>query len=251
LVAVAVAALGTARAGEGGVPSVAAAADLKYALTEVAERWQQETGLRVSLVFGSSGNAYAQVLQGAPYQVYLSADEAFVFRLAEAGKTVDRGRRYAVGRIGILVPPGSPVKADGELKGLAEALKQGRVKRFAIANPEHAPYGRAAEEALRHAGLWESLRGKLVLGENVSQAAQFATSGSAQGGIIALSVAMAPKVAESGAFAVIPEAWHRPLIQRMVLLKGAGATARAFYDHVGTPPSQAVLARYGFVLPPD
>jgi len=233
------------------VPTLAAASDLKFAVEEVAARFERETGHKMRLVFGSSGNFYAQILQGAPFQMFMSADEDFVFKLADAGRTVDRGRLYALGRIGIMVPHGSPLKADGELGNLAAALRQGRVQKFAIANPEHAPYGMRAREALQHAGLWDALQGRLVLGENISQAAQFATSGSTQGGIIALSLGLAPSVARLGQFALIPAEWHRPLRQRMVLTKDAPPALRAFYDYLGTPPAQEIMKRYGFEMPKD
>ena len=231
------------------VPTVAAASDLKFAMEEVATRFERETGNKLRLVFGSSGNFLSQILQGAPFQMFMSADEDFVFKLADAGKTVDRGRLYALGRIGIIVPNGSPLKADSEFKDLAAALKDGRLQKFAIANPEHAPYGARARQALQHAGLWEAIQPKLVLGENISQTAQFATSGAAQGGIIALSLAKAESVAKLGNFALIPADWHQPLRQRMVLLKDASTPLRAFYDYVGTPAAQAIMARYGFAMP--
>ncbi len=231
--------------------TVAAASDLKFALEEVAAIFTQQTGHTLRLVFGSSGNFKTQILQGAPFHLFLSADEGLVYELADAGKTQDRGRPYAVGRIGIMVPPGSPLKADGELQDLATALKDGRLRRFAIANPDHAPYGARAREALQHAGLWDAIRPRLVYGENISQAAQFATSGSTQGGIIAQSLALAPAVASTGSFQLIPQAWHQPLKQRMVLIKGAPPAARAFYEHLSQPAAQAVLKRYGFELPRD
>jgi len=230
-------------------PTLAAASDLKFAIEELAAQFERDTGHRLRLVFGSSGNFYSQILQGAPFHLFMSADEDFVFRLADAGKTVDRGRLYAYGRIGILVPRGSPLKADGELRDLASALSDGRLRRLAIANPAHAPYGMRAREALEHAGLWQAIEPRLVLGENISQAAQFATSGSTQGGIIAQSLALAPSVARLGEFALIPETWHQRLAQRMVLMKGAPEAARAFYDYLGTPAAQAVMKRYGFDLP--
>lgn len=233
------------------VPTVAAAADLKFAIEAVAARFKQDTGQSLRLVFGSSGNFKTQILQGAPFHLFMSADEHFVFELADAGKTEDRGRAYAVGRIGILVPPGSPLKADGELQDLAAALKDGRLRKFAIANPQHAPYGTRAQEALQHAGLWRDIQPHLVFGENVSQAAQFAVSGSTQGGIVAQSLALAPEVAKTGRFALIPEAWHQPLRQRMVLVKGAPPAARAFYDYLSTPAAQAIMVRYGFAIPQD
>jgi molybdate transport system substrate-binding protein len=233
------------------LPTVAAAADLKFALEEVAAQFEQDSGIKLRLIFGSSGHFKTQILQGAPFHLYLSADEDLVFQLADAGKTEGRGRVYARGRIGIMVPPGSPLQPDGALQDLAAALKDGRLQRFAIANPEHAPYGARAKEALQHAGLWDAIQPRLVFGENVAQAAQFATSGSTQGGIIAQSLALAPAVARTGRFALIPEAWHRPLRQRMVLVKNAPAAARRFFDHLSTPAAQAILVRYGFVVPTD
>ena len=232
-----------------GVPVVAAAADLQFALAEVAEAFAQQTKREVKLAFGSSGNLSRQIQQGAPFQIFFSADEQFVFDLAAKELTPDDGTLYAIGRIVVLAPHGSPLVADGELAGLKEALAAGVVKKFAIANPEHAPYGRRAEEALRHAGLWDAIKDKLVMGENVSQAAQFATSGSAQGGIIAYSLALAPDVAKLGSFALIPEEWHEPLRQRMTLIKGAGETAQAFYAFMQGPTARRIMRRYGFLRP--
>jgi molybdate transport system substrate-binding protein len=129
---------------------------------------------------------------------------------------------------------------------LAAALKDGRLKKLAIANPEHAPYGLRAKEALQHAGVWEAVQPKLVLGENISQAAQFATSGSTQGGIVAQSLALAPQVAALGRFALIPESAHQPLVQRMVLLQGAPASAIQFNEFLASAASLVLLKRYGF-----
>lgn len=231
------------------VPTVAAAADLKFALEEVAAQFEKDTGRKIRLVFGSSGTFLAQLLQGAPFHLYMSADEAFVFKLADAGKTRDRGRLYAYGRIGIIVPNGSPLKADPELKDLAAALQDGRLQRFAIANPEHAPYGARAREVLTALGLWDAIKPKLVYGENIAQTAQFATSGSTQGGIIALSLAKAPAVAALDSFALLPERLHQPLAQRMVLLKDAPDAVVAFYDYLAAPTAQAIMSRYGFTMP--
>lgn len=230
-------------------PAVAAAADLQFALEEVHQQFKADTGQALRLVFGSSGNFYRQISEGAPFQLYFSADEEYVQKLYEAGRTEDEGALYAVGRIVLMVPTGSPLKADEQLSDLRAALADGRLRKFAIANPEHAPYGKRAEEALRHAGLWPAIQGKLVLGENVAQAAQFATSASAQGGIIAYSLALSPNMAQRGRFALIPSDWHEPLKQRMVLMKGADATSRAFYRYLQEPAARAILARYGFILP--
>src|SRR5215210_5645581 len=230
-------------------PAVAAAADLNAALPEVAALFNKQSGRSVKLTFGSSGNFTQQIQNGAPFEVFLSADEGYVEKLSAAGKTDGAGALYATGRIGLFQPKGSPITADGDLRDLAAAVRDGRLQKFAIANPEHAPYGRAAEEALTHAGLWNAIRPKLVLGENVAQATQFASSGSAQGGIIPLSLALTPRVKTAGTFALIPDEWHKPLRQRAVVLKGAGETARTFYAFLQTPPARAILKRYGFVLP--
>lgn len=231
------------------VPNIAAASDLKFALEEIAAAFTKETGRTVNLVFGSSGNFARQIAQGAPFQVFLSADEKYVHDLARAGLAPDQGMLYAVGRIALFVPRGSPVKADPGLDDLRLAIADGRLKRLAIANPDHAPYGRAAEQALRFQGLWHAVQSKLVFGENVSQAAQFATGGSAQAGIVAYSLVLSPTVGKRGQYVLLPETWHEPLRQRMVLLKGAGDTARSFYAFVQKEPARTVFRRYGFLLP--
>ncbi|MFA7429862.1 MAG: molybdate ABC transporter substrate-binding protein [Rhodospirillaceae bacterium] len=230
-------------------PTVAAASDLQFALEDVAQVFQRETGKAVRLSFGSSGNFHRQIAQGGPFQIFMSADEGYVLDLAIKGLTEDDGVLYAEGRLALIVPTGSPLAADGSLDDLSAALAAGKIAKFAIANPDHAPYGRAARQALEAKGLWAGLQGHLVFGENVSQAAQFATSGSAEGGIIAYSLALSPKVSQLGTWALIPADQHAPLRQRMVLVKGAGETARAFYDFMQTPPARAVLERYGFTLP--
>lgn len=230
-------------------PVIAAAADLNYALAEVADLFTKETGRTVKLTFGSSGNFARQIAQGGPFEMYMSADESYVRQVAEQGKAVDDGTLYAVGRLVVFAPTGSAVKPDADLTDLAAAVVDGRIKRFAIANPDHAPYGRAAREALVAKGLWEKVQDKLVLGENVSQATQFATSGNAQAALIPYSLSLSEAVSKAGTYALLPETWHTSLRQRMVLLKGAGDTAKAFYTFVQGPKARAILEKYGFVLP--
>lgn len=230
-------------------PVVVAASDLKFALEDIAATFHQERGLAVKLSFGSSGTFATQIRNGAPFALYLSADEDYVRALHADGFTRDEGTLYAIGRIVLMAPPGSALPVDGELKGLAAQLRAGKIRRFAIANPDHAPYGQRAAEALRHAGLWSAIEPRLVLGENVSQAAQFAVSGSAQGGIVALSLAVAPQMKNLARYALIPEQWHAPLRQRMVLLKGADTTAEAFYRYLQEPAARRVMRAYGFALP--
>jgi molybdate transport system substrate-binding protein len=228
-------------------PIVAAASDLKFAITDIAARFEADTGRKVALNFGSSGNFARQIQQGAPFEVFMSADEDFVFRLADVGLTRDRGDLYAIGRIVLYAPKGSKFTLDAELKGLQAGWSG--VRKFAIANPEHAPYGRAAEEALRSLKLWDFVRPKLVLGENIAQTAQFVTTRSAEAGIIAYSLALAPELARQGDHVLLPETLHNPLRQRMVLTRQAGETAAMFYEYLKQTPARAILKRYGFVLP--
>ncbi len=231
------------------VPTIAAASDLSGALPEVAATFKARTGRQVRLTFGSSGNFTQQILNGAPYEVFLSADEAYVETLRKAGRTEGSGALYGTGRIGIFTPTGSSVRADAALVGLATALGAGQVSKVAIANPEHAPYGRAAREALQKSGLWDALQGKLILGENVSQATQFAINGGAQAGIIPLSLALTAPVKAAGVFVLIPADRHAPLRQRGVLIRGAGATAKAFYAFLQGREARAILIRHGFAVP--
>ena len=239
--------VGGAVRAEDKAPVIAAASDLKFALGDVAARFEAETGHRVALNFGSSGNFARQIQQGAPFELFMSADEDFVFRLADAGLTRDRGTLYGVGRIVLFTPRGSTLKLDADLQGVRTGWSG--VRKFAIANPEHAPYGRAAQQALQTLGLWQLVQPKLVLGENIAQTAQFVTSGSAEAGVIALSLALAPEVARQGQHVLLAESLHRPLRQRMVLTRRAGATATMFYRYLQTAPARGILRQYGFVLP--
>ena len=228
--------------------TVAAASDLQAALPEMIKGFEREAKATVTVSFGSSGNFFAQIQNGAPYDVYLSADIDYPKRLVASGHAdASSLYQYATGRIVLWTRKDSGVDISTGLRSLADA----RVTRVAIANPKYAPYGRAAEAALRYERIYDAVRGKLVLGENISQATQFATSGAADGGIVAQSLALVPAVARLGDFALIPADWHQPLRQRMVLLKDPPAAIRAFYDYLSTPEAQQIMVRYGFAMPRD
>ncbi|HSP30673.1 MAG TPA: molybdate ABC transporter substrate-binding protein [Halomonas sp.] len=229
-------------------PVIAAASDLQFALSEIAEKFTRETGQPVKLKFGSSGVFYRQIMQGGPFELYLSADETYVERLKANDMTLDAGTLYALGRLALVVPNNAPNDAGQQLGDMRKGIAAKSIQRFAIANPEHAPYGQRAEEALRHIDLWDILKDRLVLGENVSQAAQFVASGNAQAGIVAYSLALAPALQERTSMALLPASWHQPLRQRMVLTKKAGATSEAFYQYMQTPAARTVMQRYGFDL---
>ena len=227
---------------------VAAAADLHFALDELIRRLsQQRPNLRIDVISGSSGNIHAQLRQRAPYDVFLSADIAYPRDLVSRGigSTADVFT-YATGRLVVWVPTASrlPIERDG-LRALEGAA------RIAIANPRHAPYGRAAEAALRRAGIWDRVSGRLVLGENIAQTAQFVQSGAADAGIIAKSLAVAPELRKAGRYLDVPEQMHPPLIQAGLILPWAASQAAAmqFRDFLLSEDGRRVLAAYGFGRP--
>ena len=230
-------------------PRVAAAANLNFALTEIADRFARDRGTPVEVVFGASGTLTRQIRDGAPFEMFLAADEDFPNQLTAAGLTRDAGAVYAVGRLAIFAATGSPLTVDAGLDGLARLVKAGKAGRFAIANPDVAPYGKAAEAVLRKHGLWDAIRPHLVLGDTVAQAAQFAATGNAAGALIAYSIVLDPGFANRGTYAEIPEADHPPLRQRMVLLKRAGATASQFYTYMRGDTARTILRKHGYGVP--
>jgi molybdate transport system substrate-binding protein len=229
--------------------AVAAASDLQSALPAIAALFEKDTGHPVALTFGSSGNFFTQIQNGAPFDVLLSADIDYARQL-EAGGFSEPGSlyQYAKGRLVLWTRNDSGVDVRSGLSGLADA----HVRRVAIANPEHAPYGRAAVAALRHEGLYERMQGKLVLGENISQAAQFAQSGSADAGLIALALALSPTLKSTGTYADVPDSWHPPIEQAACVMSASRQKmlARQFVDYLKNPGSVRILRAYGFTVSP-
>jgi len=230
------------------VITIAAAADLNFVFRELAAEYEKSTGDRVRLSLGSSGNFYAQIQNGAPFDLYFSADIAYPRKLEEAGLTVPGSLYpYAIGRIVLWAGKDSRLDLS---KGL-EILLEPTIKKIAIANPKHAPYGRAAVAAMEHAQVYDRVKDKLVLGENISQAAQFIESGAADVGIIAMSLALAPQMQAAGQYREIPADAHPPIEQGAVILKGAKnqERAKAFLSFVQGAEGQAMMKRYGFIVP--
>jgi molybdate transport system substrate-binding protein len=225
---------------------VAAAADLNFALPEIAKVFEAQTGTKVLISFGSSGNFFAQIQSGAPFDAFCSADMGYPQKLAAAGQALPETlRQYASGRLVLLVPTGS--KLNFERDGM-KVLLDPSVKKIAIANPEHAPYGRAAVAALQKAKLYDQVKEKLVLGENVSQTAQFVTSGNADVGLISLSLAQAPELQKQGQFWKIPAEIAESLPQGAIVLKQSASPqlAEKFLDYLSCPAGAKILAQYGF-----
>jgi molybdate transport system substrate-binding protein len=228
--------------------TVAAAADMSAALPELAAAYTKKTGRAVKLSFGASGNLTNQIRNGAPFDIFFSADEQYPEQLIAEGLAVkDSLYRYAVGRVVLWVPNESPL--DLSKRGM-QALLDPSVKKISIANPATAPYGRAAEAALRHFGLYEEVSGRLVLGENVSQAAQFVESGNAQAGFIALSHALAPAMKDKGRYWTVPQDAYPTLNQAAVIVGKSKhpEAALKFLDFVRGPEASSLLKKYGFSL---
>jgi molybdate transport system substrate-binding protein len=234
-----------ARAGE---IKVAAAADLTFAFQDAAAKFQKETSNTVRLSYGSSGNFFSQIKNGAPYDIFFSADVDYPKKL-EAEGLAEPGSlyEYAAGKIVIWVAVNSKLAID---HGLPILLEPG-IHKIAIANPQHAPYGRAALAALRHSGIYDRIKSKLVLGENISQTAQFVESGNADVGILALSLAVAPAMKARGLYFEIPSDEYPPIIQGAVILKAAHHkdAAQQFLNFLKQPAGVALMESYGFALP--
>jgi len=228
--------------------SIAAASDLRFVLEEIVRLSESQGSGRVRLTFGSSGQLAAQIEQGAPFDLLFSADEEFVHALARKGLVRPESvQLYAVGRIVLWVRTASPLNvADG-----LAVLSDERIRFVAIANPAHAPYGRAAIAALRTVGLHDRVASKLVLGETVSQTLQFIQSGNADVGIVALSLAVAPSIRPTGRYWLIPAYLHRPIRQAVgiVATSRQPAPARAFLAFLNSPTGRQVMRRSGFTLP--
>jgi molybdate transport system substrate-binding protein len=236
---------GSARAQE---IRVAAAADLRFALSGLAGQYEKQAGTKVNVTYGSSGNFFAQIQNGAPFDLFFSADLEYPRKLQAAG-LAETGTlyEYALGRIVIWTRHDAPI--DVAAQGW-NALLSPFVQKIAIANPALAPYGRAAVAALEKAGIFEQVKAKFVYGENISQAAQFAQFGNAQAGIVSLSLALSPAM-KGGKRWEIPADMHPAIEQGAILLKNATnkARARAFLEFIKSAGAQATLERFGFMIP--
>ncbi len=236
----------TAGAQPSGPFTIAAAADLRFALDELLQGFDAG-GRKVEVVYGSSGKLATQIRNGAPFDVFLAADRRFTDELAADGFATGPSRPYALGFLALW-----SLDADLGQLPLADAVRHPRVRRFAIANPAHAPYGQRAEQALRHQGAWNAVAPKLVLGDNIAQTATFIETGAVQAGLVALALVMAPAMAGKGRFSRIPPQWHQPLAQGFITTRRAATDplAARFAQALLSPAAQALLRRYGFEAAP-
>jgi molybdate transport system substrate-binding protein len=227
---------------------VAAAADLKFAMVELASQFEKQSGVKLDVTYGSSGNFLTQIQNGAPFDLFFSADSEYPKTLEAAGLTEPGTRyEYAVGHIVIWTPNDTGINAA---KNGWKCLLDQRVKRIAIANPEHAPYGRAAVAAMKKSGIYEQVKDKLVYGDNISQAAEFVQSGNAQAGIVALSLAVSSAMKDGSRWEV-PARLYPPIFQSVVVTKASEHkdAARKFLQFVKSDAGKEILIRFGFTIP--
>jgi len=235
---------------DAGELKVAAAADLTFAFKDVGARFEKQTGNSLKLTYGSSGNFFSQIQNGAPFDLFFSADVSYPQKLEAAGLT-EPGTiyDYATGKLVMWVPNASKLDLS---RGLSVLLDSG-IRKIAVANPLHAPYGAAAVAALHHAGIYDQVKDKFVLGENISQTAQFVQSGNADVGLLALSLALAPAMKTSGRYVEVPASDYPPLIQAGVILKSSKnkELANQFLKFLKEPGTVALMEQYGFAVPTD
>ena len=230
---------------------IAAASDMQFVMGDLMKAFEDRyPDVKIKVSYGSSGNFFSQIKNGAPFHIFFSADIIYPERLANEGYSEGGAQplMYGMGKVVIWVQRSSTIDVE-RLK--FESLLHPSVKKIAIANPDHAPYGRAAKESLLRTGIFENVKDKLVMGENISQAAQFVQSGAADIGIIALSIAMSSEMRENGRYWEISDGYHNPLRQGFLLLKGPGKNkmARLFTDFVKGADGISILRKYGFSIP--
>lgn len=236
---------------------VAAAADLSSVMPRLVATFEKHAGIGVSVSLGSSGNFFAQIQNGAPFDVFLSADKSYPEKLQQAGLT-EPGTlvEYARGKLVLWTPHGSPLRFAADknrnLMGDLSRLGAPEVRRIAIANPDHAPYGRAAVAVLQHYGIYDKIKAKLILGENISQTAQFAQSGNADAAFIAYSIALTPPMETRGQYLLLPQETYPPLDQAAVVTKSSTnkVYARQFVEFLRSADAQGILRQFGFEAVP-
>jgi molybdate transport system substrate-binding protein len=230
--------------------AIAAASDLQAVFPAVVAQFENSSGHHVQVTYGSSGNFVAQIQNGAPFDLFFSADIDYAKRLESTGLAEPGSLyEYAVGKIVLWTRKDSGIDVT---RGLA-VLREDRVRKIAIANPQHAPYGRAAVAALKHDGVYDAIQSKIVLGENISQTAQFVQSGNADVGIIALSLAMAPKAKEMGTYAEIPATAYPPIAQAAIIVNASKnkTLGRDFLAFMKRPETVALMQSFGFTMSPQ
>ena len=226
---------------------IAAASNIMAPLDEIIVQFEEQTGEQVKVSYGASGVLSRQIMRGAPFEILLSADRWHIEILSSQGVGILADEDYATGRLALFLNGASPISQDISI--LTSFYELGKIRKFAIANPEHAPYGRAARDVLVKLGIWDLAKTTLVMGENANQAARFAASASTDGGLVPHSLTVLPESVFSGNTVIVPADMHAPLHQRMALLDRASSAARLFYDVLRSNNARSVFLRYGYAVP--
>jgi len=229
------------------VSTIAVAANMKDAFLAIQNEFKTDNQADFRVVYGSSGNITAQILNGAPFSLFISADENYPLQLVKRKMTMDEGKVYAIGKIALLSKKSNGMPLGSSKADLIKALKQ--ANKIAIAKPELAPYGKAAVDYLKAEGLWDLAKDKIVYGDNISIATMYVASGAADIGVTALSLALSPAIAKETQYLVLNPALYEPIQQRMVLMKNAPHDAVALYRFMQSAKAQAILRSFGYALP--
>ncbi|QWE17637.1 molybdate ABC transporter substrate-binding protein [Polynucleobacter sp. AP-Nino-20-G2] len=231
----------------GQTTSVAVASNMKDAFTEIYTAFKVNRKSDVRVVYGSSGNFATQILNGAPFNIFIAADEQFPLELYRQGKTMDSGKVYALGKLALIAGKASDIKLTNDKAELARVIA--KANKIAIAKPELAPYGKAAIEYLKAEGLWDQAKAKLVYGDNVGAATMFVATGAADVGFTALSLAQSPQIAKETRYLQVSEGLYEPIKQRMVVIKDAPQEAIDLYQFMQSPKARDILLKHGYSLP--
>lgn len=229
------------------VSTVAVAANMKDAFAEIATAFKSVGRPDIRVVYGSSGNFTTQIMNGAPFNLFIAADEHFPLELYKNGKTVDEGAVYAIGKLAIITKTSSGIQLLDGKADMAKAIA--KANKVAIAKPELAPYGRAAVQYLKAEGLWDLAKDKLVYADNIGAATTYVVSGAADIGFTAFSLAKSPELAKQTSFLLVGSKLYEPIKQRMVLIKGAPQEAADLYRFMQGSQVKAILQKYGYTTP--
>jgi len=228
-------------------PTVAVAANMKDAFSQINAAFKAAGNPDIRVVFGSSGNLTAQIMNGAPFNLIISADERFPIELYKQGKAIDEGVVYAIGRLAFISKNSVGMNLIDEKDGLVRAIK--KANKIAIAKPELAPYGKAAIEYLKAEGLWDIAKDKLIYGDNIGIATMYVVTGAADLGFTAFSLARSADIAKETSFILVNSKLYEPIKQRMVLIKGAPREAAALYQFMQSSQAKLILQKYGYSTP--
>jgi molybdate transport system substrate-binding protein len=226
---------------------VVVAANMKDAFTEINSQFQKENGADLKIIYGSSGNFASQIIHGARFHLFIAADEQYPLELFKKGKTVNAGQVYAIGQLALIANKSKGIQLKGSREGLLNAIQ--KANKIALAKPELSPYGKASVEYLKSSDLWEIAKDKIVYADNIAMAAMFVSTGSADIGLTALSIAKSPALTKASIGIELNKSLYQPIKQRMVLITNPTKDAIRLYEFMQSPRAQEILRAHGYATP--